>query len=42
MPGVNVGKPIDFVDTCYVIGHGHDWMVRDTGLRGRNRLDTIG
>ncbi len=31
-PGVNVGKPIDFVDTCYVIKHGNDWMVWDTGL----------
>ena len=31
-PGVNVGKPIDFVDTCYVIKHGSDWMVWDTGL----------
>ena len=30
--GVNVGKPIDFVDTCYVIKHGNDWMVWDTGL----------
>src|SRR5690349_5806326 len=31
-PGVNVGKPVDFVDTCYVIKHGNDWMVWDTGL----------
>src|SRR6476620_11176114 len=31
-PGVNVGKPVDFVDTCYVIKHGYDWMVWDTGL----------
>jgi len=31
-PGVNVGKPVDFVDTCYVIKHGQDWMVWDTGL----------
>jgi glyoxylase-like metal-dependent hydrolase (beta-lactamase superfamily II) len=31
-PGVNVGKPIDFVDTCYVIKHGKDWLVWDTGL----------
>jgi len=31
-PGVNVGKPIDFVDTCYAIKHGNDWMVWDTGL----------
>lgn len=31
-PGVNVGKPVDFVDTCYLIKHGNDWMVWDTGL----------
>ena len=31
-PGVNVGKPVDFVDTCYLIKHGTDWMVWDTGL----------
>ena len=31
-PGVNVGKPVDFVDTCYLIKHGADWMVWDTGL----------
>ena len=31
-PGVNVGKPIDFVDNCYLIKHGSDWMVWDTGL----------
>jgi N-acyl homoserine lactone hydrolase len=31
-PVVNVGKPIDFVDTCYEIKHGNEWMVWDTGL----------
>jgi glyoxylase-like metal-dependent hydrolase (beta-lactamase superfamily II) len=31
-PGVNVGKPVDFVDTCYLLKHGNDWMVWDTGL----------
>ena len=31
-PGVNVGKPVDFVDTCYLIKHGQDWMVWDTGV----------
>jgi glyoxylase-like metal-dependent hydrolase (beta-lactamase superfamily II) len=31
-PGVNVGKPVDFVETCYVIKHGNDWMVWDTGV----------
>jgi N-acyl homoserine lactone hydrolase len=31
-PGVNVGKPVEFVDTCYVIKHGNERMVWDTGL----------
>jgi N-acyl homoserine lactone hydrolase len=31
-PGVNVGKPVDFVDTCYLLKHGADWMIWDTGL----------
>jgi N-acyl homoserine lactone hydrolase len=31
-PGINVGQPIDFVDTCYVIKHRNDWMFWDTGL----------
>jgi N-acyl homoserine lactone hydrolase len=31
-PGVNVGRPVDFVDTCYLIKHGTDWMAWDTGL----------
>src|SRR5215470_14136560 len=31
-PGVNVGQPVDFVDTCYLLKHGNDWMIWDTGL----------
>ena len=31
-PGVNVGKPVDFVDTCYLIKHAQGWMMWDTGL----------
>ncbi len=31
-PGVNVGRPVDFSDTCYLIKHGNDWMIWDTGL----------
>jgi len=31
-PGVNVGKPIDFVDNCYLLKHGDDWLVWDTGV----------
>ena len=30
--GVNVGKPVDFADNCYLIKHATDWMVWDTGL----------
>jgi N-acyl homoserine lactone hydrolase len=31
-PGVNVGKPMDFVDTCYLIKHAQGWLLWDTGL----------
>ena len=31
-PAVNVGKPMDFVDTCYLIKHAQGWMLWDTGL----------
>jgi N-acyl homoserine lactone hydrolase len=31
-PGVNIGKPIDFSENCYLLKHGTDWMVWDTGL----------
>ena len=31
-PGVNVGKPGDFVDTCYLLKHANDWMLWDTGV----------
>jgi len=30
-PGVNVGKPIDLSDNCYLIRHGADWLLWDTG-----------
>ena len=30
-PGVNVGKPIDFSDNCYLIRHGKEWLLWDTG-----------
>jgi len=26
-PGVNVGKPIELSDTCYLIKHGAQWLV---------------
>ena len=31
-PGVNVGKPILLSDNCYLIRHGRQWMLWDTGL----------
>ena len=31
-PGLNVGRPGDFVDTCYLLRHGGEWMVWDTGI----------
>jgi len=31
-PGVNVGKSMDFVDSCYLIKHAQGWMLWDTGL----------
>ena len=31
-PGVNVGKSMDFVDSCYLIRHGSDWLLWDTGV----------
>ena len=30
-PGVNVGKPIELSDTCYLIKHGAQWLLWDTG-----------
>jgi N-acyl homoserine lactone hydrolase len=29
--GVNVGKPIELSDNCYLIRHGADWVLWDTG-----------
>jgi len=31
-PGVNVGKPIDITDNCYLIHHKQGWMLWDTGV----------
>jgi glyoxylase-like metal-dependent hydrolase (beta-lactamase superfamily II) len=30
-PGVNVGQPATFSDNCYLIRHGSDWMLWDSG-----------
>ena len=31
-PGVNEGKSMDFVDTCYLIKHAQGWFLWDTGI----------
>jgi N-acyl homoserine lactone hydrolase len=31
-PGVDVGKPFTFSDNCYLIRHGNDWMLWDSGF----------
>jgi N-acyl homoserine lactone hydrolase len=31
-PGLNEGKSMDFVDNCYLIKHGQDWFLWDTGI----------
>ena len=31
-PGFNIGKPVTFSDNCYLIRHGNDWMLWDSGF----------
>jgi N-acyl homoserine lactone hydrolase len=31
-PGVNVGVPLALSDNCYLIRHGQDWFLWDTGI----------
>ena len=31
-PGVNVGKSMDFVDSCYLVKHAQGWLLWDTGV----------
>jgi glyoxylase-like metal-dependent hydrolase (beta-lactamase superfamily II) len=31
-PGFNEGKPMTFSDNCYLIRHGNDWMLWDSGF----------
>jgi N-acyl homoserine lactone hydrolase len=31
-PGLNEGKAMDFVDTCYLIKHAKGWFLWDTGI----------
>lgn len=37
-PGVNVGKPMDFVDTCYLIKHAQLWINHDAAQRDGQKL----
>ncbi len=46
-PGVNVGKSILFSDNCYLIRHGKQWLLWDTGLtdavaQSPNGVETAG
>jgi glyoxylase-like metal-dependent hydrolase (beta-lactamase superfamily II) len=31
-PGFNVGKSFEFSDNCYLVKHGDDWLMWDTGF----------
>lgn len=31
-PGENVGKPVEFSSTCWLIKHGGTWLIWDTGV----------
>jgi hypothetical protein len=31
-PGENVGRNIEFSSTCWVIKHGSEWLLWDTGV----------
>src|SRR5438105_14056931 len=31
-PGVNEGKSMDFVDSCYLVKHAQGWLLWDTGV----------
>ena len=31
-PGVRIGQPILFADNCYLIRHGRQWLLWDTGI----------
>jgi glyoxylase-like metal-dependent hydrolase (beta-lactamase superfamily II) len=31
-PGENVGKSVEFSSTCWLIKHGNDWLMLDTGV----------
>lgn len=31
-PGENVGRSIEFSSTCWLVKHGNEWLIRDTGV----------
>jgi N-acyl homoserine lactone hydrolase len=31
-PGAHQGRPITYSNNCYLIRHGHDWLLWDTGI----------
>jgi glyoxylase-like metal-dependent hydrolase (beta-lactamase superfamily II) len=31
-PGQNIGKPIEFSSTCWLVKHGGEWLMWDTGV----------
>ena len=45
-PGVNVGKPIELSDNCYLIRHGAQWLLWDTGypdaMLGKPAVSPVG
>jgi N-acyl homoserine lactone hydrolase len=34
-PGVNVGKPLDLSDNCYLLHHAQGWLLWDSGIPDR-------
>ena len=41
-PGENVGRNIEFSSTCWLINHGSDWLLWDTGVPESSLGDPLG
>jgi len=45
-PGVNVGKPLELSDNCYLVRHGTQWLLWDTGytdaITGKTVVNPVG
>src|SRR5580692_5923303 len=41
-PGENVGRDIEFSSTCWLIKHGSDWLLWDTGVPETSLGDPLG